>query len=706
MPAGASDTSPLSPVWPRATRIRFSRGRTPGPAGRRRPCAGRRATAGGAPCASPLSPERPTSAPADRLSPALTRHARGAAARSPRPGRGRSTTVSPESTSGPANSTVPAPGARTRRARRARAKSRPRWRSPASASDAALDRGGAAVDAGLAEAAPGPRRRVRRADPGAASVDCVRTWAEQPARVADHLGPLEQRRAASRRRTPRAARTRARAIVIGTAMRCSPRRDAQADAERRLAGIGGRGDRDERSRAAAVEVERRPPAVEQGPRAPSLVPLSRTTATPPGKARARSTRTVTRPDACAPPAARRRAEQGGAGEQQQAGEASLHSAAAARASAASSSGSSSAATVRRSITTRSSATRATTGGDPARNRPAKAVGAHLRRPRARPRTSAARVPAPRRRRSSDSPAITAGLRAGAVWPSARANAAARSPSAAAPRCEHAQHGHALARAAVLVLDQRGVERGQRHLVDAQRPVERVAAHPVHDRGAPDDQPRLRSAEQLVAAEGHGVGALRQRAAQRRLGLPAAPAGASTSAAALVLDQGHGVLARERRQLLERRLLGEADHAEVARVHLEDQGGVGPDRGAVVREPRAVGGAHLAQPRAALAQHVRDAERAADLHQLAAAHDHLAALRQRVDGQQHRRRAVVDHHAGLDPEQRLQPRLGVLLAAAAAAALEVVLEVAVGRGDLGHAGRRAAPTAARARGSCGPRRRWR
>ena len=84
----------------------------------------------------------------------------------------------------------------------------------------------------------------------------------------------------------------------------------------------------------------------------------------------------------------------------------------------------------------------------------------------------------------------------------------------------------------------------------------------------------------------------------------------------------------------------------------------------------------------LREHVGDPERAADLDELAAAHQHLAPLGVGVDREQHGGRAVVDDHRRLDAEQLAQAGLGVGLALAALAALEVVLEVGVGGRDRG------------------------
>ena len=58
---------------------------------------------------------------------------------------------------------------------------------------------------------------------------------------------------------------------------------------------------------------------------------------------------------------------------------------------------------------------------------------------------------------------------------------------------------------------------------------------------------------------------------------------------------------------------------------------------------------------------------ADLDQLPAAHEHVAPFGERVDGQQHRRGAVVDHQHGLGVQQLGEPRLGVALPGPALAA---------------------------------------
>ena len=64
--------------------------------------------------------------------------------------------------------------------------------------------------------------------------------------------------------------------------------------------------------------------------------------------------------------------------------------------------------------------------------------------------------------------------------------------------------------------QRRLERGERQLVDAQRPGERAAAQPFHQVGGAEQQTGLRAAEQLVGTAGHQVGTVTQRGGGVRL----------------------------------------------------------------------------------------------------------------------------------------------------------------------------------------------
>jgi hypothetical protein len=144
----------------------------------------------------------------------------------------------------------------------------------------------------------------------------------------------------------------------------------------------------------------------------------------------------------------------------------------------------------------------------------------------------------------------------------------------------------------------------------------IVAGPAHgDAG-------LRAAEQLVAAEGHDVGAGGHALLERRLLREELERG--EGAAAEVVDQHGAALVRQRRELLHRRLRREADDAVVAGV--DAQHGARALRPGLLEVPEvgAVGGADLDHVGAALAHDVGDAEPVADLHELAAADEHLAA----------------------------------------------------------------------------------
>ena len=65
-------------------------------------------------------------------------------------------------------------------------------------------------------------------------------------------------------------------------------------------------------------------------------------------------------------------------------------------------------------------------------------------------------------------------------------------------------------------DQRGLQRGEGELVDAQRARRRMPSQPLDQLGRAEQQTRLRAAEQLVAAGGDEVGAVAQDG--RRVGL--------------------------------------------------------------------------------------------------------------------------------------------------------------------------------------------
>ena len=106
-------------------------------------------------------------------------------------------------------------------------------------------------------------------------------------------------------------------------------------------------------------------------------------------------------------------------------------------------------------------------------------------------------------------------------------------------------GISLARA-VEVERERPLERGERELVGAERALERMAAEPLDELGAADDDPGLRPAEQLVAREADEVGAGGEARARGRLvaeRATSAPEPRSSTSGEPVAARDRGELAR-------------------------------------------------------------------------------------------------------------------------------------------------------------------
>jgi len=119
------------------------------------------------------------------------------------------------------------------------------------------------------------------------------------------------------------------------------------------------------------------------------------------------------------------------------------------------------------------------------------------------------------------------------------------------------------------------------------------------------------------------------------------------------------------------------------VDFEQQAGIRADGPLVVVEVGAVGGPYLAQPGPALAHHIRNTKRAADLHQLTPGHHGLPPLGQAVQGKQHGTGIVIDHRSSLGSGELGQQAAEMVVTAAANPLSKIVLEVAVHRGQLGH-----------------------
>ncbi len=112
---------------------------------------------------------------------------------------------------------------------------------------------------------------------------------------------------------------------------------------------------------------------------------------------------------------------------------------------------------------------------------------------------------------------------------------------------------------------------------------------------------------------------------------------------------------------------------IAGVDLHQQGGIFIHRLAIIFRMGAVGGTHFMQRTARLAHHVRDAKRAANLHQLTAGHHHLFAAGGGRQHQQHRCGVVV-HNAGIFRAGQLAQQLRQrAIAMPAPGAVQIVLQ---------------------------------
>ena len=206
----------------------------------------------------------------------------------------------------------------------------------------------------------------------------------------------------------------------------------------------------------------------------------------------------------------------------------------------------------------------------------------------------------------------------------------------------------------------------------------MAPQPLHELRLAYDDPCLRPAEQLVAGEADEAGAGGQALARLRL-----VAERHERARAEVVDEHEVVRGGDLSQLGEGRAVGEAHDAEVRLVHAQQDGGLRAGC------PRVVGGAcpvrrpHLDEARARAREHVGDAEAVADLDQLAPRDEHLAALRERSQCQQHGGGVVVDDERRLGAGQPAEDLRHVILPRAALALREVVLEIRVAAPDLRH-----------------------
>ena len=237
-----------------------------------------------------------------------------------------------------------------------------------------------------------------------------------------------------------------------------------------------------------------------------------------------------------------------------------------------------------------------------------------------------------------------------------------------------------------------MQRRQHQATGSKGARQRMRGTGLHQIRASGDDPALRAAHQLVAAERHQIGAGSQRltggrfAVQptgRAIGQPRTGGVQQTRA-----DVGHHRHA-ERRQFVHRGLLDETLHAIVGRVHLQHHGDVVLlvcDGLAIVVQTRAIGGAHVDQARSGLLHHLGHAEATTDFDALTTADGHVASAGERGQHQHHRGGVVVHHHGILGAARQSDESTDALLTTAALSGAQIEFQVLGARVVMeGHGG---------------------
>ena len=193
-----------------------------------------------------------------------------------------------------------------------------------------------------------------------------------------------------------------------------------------------------------------------------------------------------------------------------------------------------------------------------------------------------------------------------------------------------------ARPARAVERERSFERGQGQLVGAEGPLQRVAAKPLDQVCAAEDDPGLRPSEELVPGEGDDVSAGREA-----LGHGGLVADVRQDARAEVVDEDDAAILGEPDEVFELRALREAHDPEIRLVHAKQDGGSVADCTLVVLEPRAVRRADLDEAGSRAREHLGNPEAVADLDELAARDHDVAPFRERGNGEEDGGGVVVD-----------------------------------------------------------------
>ncbi len=151
----------------------------------------------------------------------------------------------------------------------------------------------------------------------------------------------------------------------------------------------------------------------------------------------------------------------------------------------------------------------------------------------------------------------------------------------------------------------------------------------------------------------------------------------------VVDHPQVLFARELRELNRPDVFREADDPKVARVHPHNRGRLWADGPLVVRQPRLVGRADLAEDRARYLEDLGEPEAAADFDELPARDDHLTPGREGLQSQDRRSGVVIDGRRGLGPGQLCEQPRDALGAPASGPIFKIEFQVAITACDVSH-----------------------
>ena len=236
---------------------------------------------------------------------------------------------------------------------------------------------------------------------------------------------------------------------------------------------------------------------------------------------------------------------------------------------------------------------------------------------------------------------------------------------------------------------RRLQAGDRHLVGAKSPGERVPAAGLDRLRGTQQNAGLGASEQLVSGEDHEIRPRRHPVGEGGLVLRTLHSELRQRlqvAASEVLDDRNPELRSQRHEVGSGRRLGEADDPEVGLVDLEQRSdlaatlGYGP---AVVVSARAVRRSHFDEPRAALLQDVRDAEGIPDFDQFPARHDDVFPGGEGVERQQDAAGGVSGDHRRLPRKHGLEQPGEVLLTTSPGTGSEIEFEVGIADRNAEH-----------------------